>query len=267
MITSFRTVSYIGLGLLVACSQPTRDFDRDAAELGYTRQWVKGEAFQHAVYRKGKLKPGGRVYVYLHSDGLPWINRIHISEDPTPRYPLTLKLMHKGPQPAIYLGRPCYHGQAQAPECEQRYWTSARYSRWVVASMRAALHRLLATCPDIKITLIGYSGGGTLAVLMAADFAAVDQLVTLAGNLDTDAWVARHHYSPLLDSLNPVLQAPLPTSIRQNHFAGKQDQNVTVGMIQKFANTQHHAEVTILPEFTHKCCWEQLWPALLDQIR
>ncbi len=267
MITIFRTVFYLALGLLVACSQPTRDFDRDAARLGYVKQLVKGETFQHAVYLKGKPGSGNRIYVYLPGDGSPWVNRLHVSDDPTPRYPLTLRLMHKGPQPAIYLGRPCYHGLAQSSECTPRYWTSARYSSQVVVSMRAALRKLLASYPDIRITLIGYSGGGTLAVLMAADFAGVDQLVTLAGNLDTDAWTERHHYSPLLDSLNPVLQAPLPASIRQIHIAGAQDQNIPASMIQKFASNQSHAEVTILPEFTHKCCWEQYWPKPLERIR
>ncbi len=263
----YLTALILSLGLLYGCSQPTRDFDRNAAEMGYVKQLIKGKTFQHAVYLKGKPGFGGRIYVYLPGDGSPWINRLHISEDPTPRYPLTLKLMHKGPQPAIYLGRPCYHGLAQSPECTPRDWTSARYSSKVVASMRAALRKLLASYPDIRITLIGYSGGGTLAVLMAADLTGVDQLITLAGNLDTDAWTQRHHYSPLLDSLNPVSQAPLPASIRQTHIIGAQDQNITTRMIQKFASKQPHAEVIILPNFTHKCCWEQHWPKLLDQPR
>jgi len=267
MIKLFCVATCFSVWLLVACSHPTRDFDQEAAESGYIKQLVQGIAFQHAVYINGKPGSSDRIYVYLHGDGSPWINRSHISEDPTPRYPLTLKLMHKGPQPAIYLGRPCYHGQARLPECKQRYWTSARYSDAVVVSMRAALRRLLTHYPEIKITLVGYSGGGTLAVLMAAEFAEVDQLVTLAGNLDTDAWATLHHYSPLFESLNPVLQAPLPATIRQNHFAGELDKNVPISMIQKFANNQHHAKVTSLPDFTHKCCWEQFWPQLLDQLR
>ncbi|HED17461.1 MAG TPA: alpha/beta hydrolase [Gammaproteobacteria bacterium] len=267
MITIFRTLLYVSAGLLIACSQPTRNFDQEAARLGYAKQLVKGKDFLHAVYSKGTPDPGDRIYVYLPGDGSPWINRSHISEDPTPLNPLTLKLMHKGPQPAIYLGRPCYHGLAQSPECDPRYWTSARYSITVVASMRAALHRLVGSYPDIKITLIGYSGGGTLAVLIAADFAEVDQLVTLAGNLDTDAWTEQHRYSPLVDSLNPALQAPLPASIRQRHFTGELDQNISVNIVQKFANNQHDAEVTIVPGFTHQCCWEQRWPQLLDLIQ
>jgi len=264
----YRTALIISLGLLCSCSYPARDFDRDAARLGYAKHLIEGESFQHVVYFKGKPEPGARLYVYLHGDGSPWINRIHISEDPTPRYPLTLKLMHKGPQPAVYLGRPCYHGQASSSACDPRYWTSARYSRAVVESMRTALRNMIANYnyADINITLIGYSGGGTLAALIAADFTEVDQLVTLAGNLDTDAWTRQHGYKPLLDSLNPVLQAPLPASIRQNHFAGELDRNVTVSMIQEFADNQQRAEVTILPDVTHECCWVKLWPKLLGSI-
>lgn len=229
-------------------------------------QFVKGDPFQHAYLLKGEPVPGGRVYVYLHEDGAPWIDRIYISKHPILNNPITLKLMHKGPLPAVYLGRPCYYGLDNSVPCDPRDWTSARYSSTAVTSMRAALAQILAAYPDLKITLIGYSGGGTLAALIAADLAGVDQLVTLAGNLDTDAWTERHNYMPLNGSLNPALQKPLPASIRQYHFAGELDHNVTVNMIQNFVVKQDDAEVILLPEFTHQCCWEQAWPELIKQL-
>ncbi len=227
-----------------------------------TMQVANGLPFQHAYQVSGKLQAGSRIHVYIHGDGSPWIDHTRISQYPTPRNPVTLKLLRNGPQPALYLGRPCYHGLEATSPCHPRYWTSARYSRTVVNSMRTALAGILAGYPDIQITLIGYSGGGTLATLLAAELVNVDQLVTLAANLDPDAWAARHDYTPLHESQNPALQPPLPDFIRQYHYVGELDQNVTIDMVRNFVDRQHHAELIVVPDFSHDCCWEQLWPEL-----
>ena len=70
--------------------------------------------------------------------------------------------------------------------------------------------------------MIGYSGGGTLAQLVAEKFTQTRAVVTLAGNLDLAAWVQLHDYTPLGGSLNPAERPPLPGHILQIHYVGKQ---------------------------------------------
>ena len=63
-------------------------------------------------------------------------------------------------------------------------------------------------------------------MLLAERFKQTRAVVTVAGNLDPDRWVAQHGYSPLVGSLNPARRPPLPSHILQLHFVGGRDRNV-----------------------------------------
>ena len=105
--------------------------------------------------------------------------------------------MAKDKSPSIYLGRPCYFGLATSPNCTPAVWTHDRYSEKVVASMQAALEKYLQLHPYKHLMFVGYSGGGVLAMLLAARVPNTEKLVTIAANLDTDAWTQYHNYSSL----------------------------------------------------------------------
>lgn len=231
---------------------------------GIQAGWSRGSGFEHRVFWQGDLASAPRVHVYLEGDGRPWSGRFRVSADPTGRDPLALRLMARDPNPALYLGRPCYHGQAAAPGCDPARWTSARYGEPVVASLVAALNTWLPPSAGQAITLIGYSGGGVLALLMAERLTQVDEVVTLAANLDVAAWTAWHGYSPLRDSLNPAHRPPLPRRIRQLHLIGARDRQVPPATQQGFFITQPLAEQRVLPGFDHRCCWVEQWPGLLE---
>ncbi len=63
-------------------------------------------------------------------------------------------------------------------------------------------------------------------MLVAARMEQVRQVVTIAANLDIDAWAEHSGYSRLRGSLNPATQPPLPTHIQQIHLAGGRDLRV-----------------------------------------
>jgi hypothetical protein len=239
--------------------------DLDEARLG-ERTLVAGDGFEHLIYRRGDWKQPGPVHVYLEGDGLPWITRTAIARDPTPRNPLALRLMTKDPAPSLYLGRPCYHGLADAPGCSPWLWTHGRYSEEVARSMAAALRRALATVGDREIMLIGYSGGGVLAMLIAARVEQVTRVVSVAANLDIDAWTRHHGYSRLRGSLNPATLPPLPSRVRQIHLAGGRDVLVPPDLSRPVANRQPNADFLVIPEFDHRCCWKRDWPSILARL-
>lgn len=246
---------------LAACAGPSARFDREADELGLVREEVAGAGFAHALYRGRRATAGDRLHVYLESDGTPWVDGRHAAVDPTPRSPLALRLMARDPQAALLLGRPCYHGHYADAGCEPALWTGARYSETVLASMAAAL--AAARAPGTRLTLIGYSGGGALAMLLAERVAGVDAVVTIAGNLDVAAWTRRHRYDPLSASLDPSARPPLPPHIRQVHFAGEHDREVPPQLIGAAASRQPGARFEVRPGFDHACCWTRDWPQLL----
>lgn len=250
-------------GLVSACSAaiPAREFDRQAIELSLLRTQVAGHGFIHTVYENGKPPKTNVLHVYIGSDGTPWHGE-QPSDDPTPRNPLALRLMASDPSAAIYLGRPCYHLSADSVGCNARLWTSARYSPEVIDSMEAALESYLSTRNVDFVRLIGYSGGGCIATLLAPRVRKVDRVVTIAANLDILAWTEHFGYSPLIDSLNPADLPALEPGIRQLHLVGSRDRNVPPQTIERFRNVQSTAEFKSYEDFDHICCWESEWPTL-----
>jgi hypothetical protein len=250
---------------VAACAGPSPRFDGEARELGFVREDVAGAGFRHAVYRSGRTFGSDRLHVYLEGDGTAWVDGRHAAADPTPRSPVALQLMARDPGPALLLGRPCYHGHYADRGCASSMWTDGRYSEAVVASMAEALAAVRPRAA--RLTLIGHSGGGTLAMLLAERVDGVDAVVTIAGNLDVAGWARLHDYDALSASLDPSVRPPLPGKIRQFHFAGGRDREVPPELIGTGASRQPGgARFEVIPEFDHACCWLRKWPELLTQI-
>lgn len=260
-----RRCALVSLLLLSACA-PTGDrLDRVASQAGYRTLTLSGEQhLMRAAYRLSEPATA-RLHVYLGGDGTPWIDRRHVAADPTSRDPLALRLMARDPGNVLYLARPCYHGLSGRPECDPMLWTHGRYSATVVTEMAAALGRFMRSRQMRQATLIGYSGGGTLAMLLAERLPDVDAVVTIAANLDIDAWARLHGYSRLTGSLNPGERPPLPARVRQLHLAGARDDNVPPWLVRGALRAQPDAVIEEVPGATHHCCWEKLWPAPLHR--
>lgn len=238
-----------------------------AAETGFARQTLRAGAFELLSY--ARLQPGAdELTVYLESDGRAWINRTTRSSDPTPTEPLVLRLAANDRSASVaYLARPC---QFLEPEplrrCADRYWTSARFAEEVVASADAAISALKARARAQKIRLVGYSGGGTLAMLVAARRADVADIVTVVAPLDHAAWTQALEVSPLAGSLNPTAYLAPLSRIRQRHFVGGRDTVVPPALAQNFVRRLGPgADARVLPidGYSHTCCWDEDWPRRL----
>ncbi|MFZ1415709.1 MAG: hypothetical protein WAS73_14190 [Defluviicoccus sp.] len=248
--------------LLGACAMPAARFDEMARGQRLRRIEVTGTHFTHAIYIKG-LEAAGILHVYIEGDGSPLLYGV-ATPDPTPRRPLALHLLAKGPAPAILLGRPCYHRLDDQAACASSVWTDGRYGEDVLASMEAALSRVLADQPRAAIGWIGYSGGGTLAALLAPRFAESRFLVTLAANLDTHGWAASQGIALSSDTANPADGPPLPPSIRQWHFAGSADTVVPNAFTARGAGGLG-GTLNLIQGYDHVCCWLDVSPALLGE--
>lgn len=247
------------------CTGPATRFLAAAQDAGLAQEALTGTPLPHTVFWLRRGTPDSpRVHLYLDGDGSPWLGTGRIATDPSARDPLILDLLRRDDETALLLGRPCYYQPTPVARCEPWLWTMGRYSEAVVASLEAAAKTLLARYPRAEVTLIGFSGGGTLAVLLAPRLPRVNAVVTLAANLDIDAWTAAHDYTPLAGSLNPATLPPLPASIRQRHLFGARDRDVPRALAARFLERQVAAEVVEVPGFDHRCCWVQAWPALRE---
>lgn len=249
------------------CASPTRSIEEYAIEHGLGKLILEGNGMRHvAFHRAGKTDRRGPLHVYLEGDGTPWMTRTRIASDPTARKPVALRLMTLDQNPSLYLGRPCYNGMAASPSCTAWFWTNGRYSERVVGAMAAAIRRFQRDHRSEGVRLIGYSGGGVLAMLLAEKLDSVDALVTVAANLDTDAWTKLHGYTHLSSSLNPAKRAGLPAHIRQLHLAGADDGNVPPELVRSALGAQKSPIVVEIPNVDHGCCWETLWPSILAWV-
>lgn len=252
---------------LAGCATPAQRIDKTAHRYGFERKVLQGTKFKHVAYIKAATDGSDILHVYLEGDGSPWVHSTSVARDPTPRNPLALRLMALDPAPGLYLGRPCYYGLAYSPACSPLLWTHERYSPQVISSMEMALRTELDACRCKGVVLIGYSGGGVIAALLAERIEQTKALITLAANLDIDAWAKLHDYSSLVGSLNPASRPPLDANIFQLHLAGGNDENVPANIIQAFVSRQRNAYFVMYDEFDHHCCWEKFWPDVLLKIK
>jgi pimeloyl-ACP methyl ester carboxylesterase len=259
--------------LLQGCVTPTDKLNIYASEQGFERNSLRVKGFDLLVYKNPAQSASKKtaelptvMHVYLEGDGSPWRYRTIVMPDPTPRNPLMLRLMALDDQPSVYLGRPCYNGTSRDLGCDSKLWTSGRYSSRVVESMAAAIDVLIKRHGPDEVRLFGHSGGGALALLMAAKIPLVTHVVTIAGNLDIEAWTTHHGYTPLYSSLNPAKQPSLRPEITQWHLLGGRDPVVPVPILKPFVSSQAAASGFLYSGYDHGCCWLNLWPTVLEAV-
>jgi predicted alpha/beta hydrolase family esterase len=204
-------------------------------------------------------------HIYLEGDGNPWARRTP-AKNPNSREKLALTLMQLDNSDSIYIQRPCYgFTHRPAEPCSNYWWTAARYSAPVVEALNDALDQLQTQQGAKPLVLIGHSGGGTLAVLMAHSRADVVGVVTIAGNLDPAAWTEHHHYLPLIKSQETLLTTPLQNSIFRWHLIGEKDNNIPVKLSQAAAAADPLAQLFYYP-YNHTCCWHKSWPEIVARL-
>ena len=169
--------------------------------------------------------------------------------------------------PAIYVGRPCHLGTNVSKDCESKVWTDARYSAEVVASMKSVINSYRNNHDFDQLVLIGYSGGGVIATLLAARMDHVTAVVTLAANLDVERWAGHHNYDPLVGSLNPANEPALNQQIIQIHLTGLRDNVVPPSVQERYFDVNPNAINWTYESFDHLCCWEEQWQRILRDIK
>jgi hypothetical protein len=273
-VNSLKLTGYLLLCLwmLTACTELPWYAGRAEAvahEAGFTKQTVNTGQFIITTYHKISGKNTDTLTVYIEGDGLAFRRENRISTDPTPRKPVALELAARDNSPALlYITRPCqYLTRDLLDHCDPRYWSTHRYAEEVIAAINSVINQYASSYS--KIRLVGYSGGGSVAVLLAARRRDIAWLVTIGANLDHVLWTALHNVSPLSGSLNPADYAESIQGITQLHLSGSEDETVPVSVLQSYlepVTEQGNIYLKTIPGYDHQCCWSDIWPQPMCEI-
>lgn len=269
--------SLVLVAAMLGCAGVGPQQRRDHAEaLAATHHWqalrLSTPRFVLAAYQPITRMPSDSLAIYIEGDGLAWLSRSQPSGDPTPLNPIALGMaVQHGTGAAAYLARPCQYVDGQdARGCATAYWTERRFAPEVIEATSLAIDQLKQAAGARQLVLVGYSGGGAVAALVAARRKDVRQLVTVAGNLDHLTWTRLHQVPALTGSLNPADDWVALQTLDQLHWVGQKDSNVSIEVAKAYQARfppDRQPVVRELPDIDHSCCWVELWPELALQIR
>lgn len=225
--------------------------------------------FVLTTYRKLSGENTGILTVYIEGDGHAFERKNRISSDPTPRKPVALELATRDPNASVlYIARPCqYLTRELLDNCDPKYWSTHRYSEEVIAAINEVINQYQS--PHVKIGLVGYSGGGSIAVLLAARRHDIAWLATIAANLDHELWTSLHEVTSLSGSLNPSVYGTAIRHIPQLHLTGEKDNTVPASVTRAYldrVSDQGNIRTRTMAGFDHQCCWVEVWPQPLCEM-
>lgn len=248
----------------MACGTPAVSLKVEAERLGLQAIDLNGDWFVLSCFHRKGGTGNTKLHIYLEGDGRPWEQGLFPSSDPTTRASVMLPLLASDHASVLYLARPCYNGHAADLGCNPRLWTSGRYAEQVVNAMQVAVLSFMHQYGYSELVLIGHSGGGSLAMLLAGRLPQTKTVVTLAGNYDIDAWADFHGYQRLNESLNPADFTN--QGITEWHFLGELDRTVPAELFLPALRRRSNSRVEIIPAIDHLHGWLENWPEILSRI-
>lgn len=274
----------IGLGTIgcllfciLSCSTPvskdglphtTQRFVQKAEQQGFTLERYATQTFLLTTYQRLAHTSSSTVHVYIEGDGNSWKSKYKLSNNPTPKQPLALALALRDPSPnVIYIARPCQYTPLSLDQnCIAKFWSSHRYAQEVIQATQEVLDSIKAKRQNKDFLLIGFSGGASVAALVASGRQDIKGLITVAGDLDHRALNQHHKTSPLYGSQNPMKVAKKLHQLPQQHWVGSEDAIVPSWIAHRFAKEINNqcAQVHTLEGAGHHQGWEAHWQQILQ---
>lgn len=256
--------------LLVGCisADPHSAAQKIAIESGMTSK--KFDTYPFSIVSWYRITPPVHsLRIYIEGDGFAWKSRTTPSDNPTPRNPTGLKLAAADTQAnVLYLARPCqFIGPPLPANCHVNIWTQARFSPAVIDAMNEALSQMVARYPGVKLDLVGYSGGGNIAALLAERRDDVRSLRTVAGNLDVAYVNTLHQVTPMPAAESAIDRASALRALPQIHYSGEADTTVPPAVARRFQQAVggRCVQTEVVSGMGHGSDWAAVWPRLLAQ--
>jgi hypothetical protein len=259
--------SYFALALCLAASQGCSagsggGVKTSDAEGVLNRQEITAGSFRLTTFSR-ILDTNQPITVYVEGDVRGFAPSENPGVDATQDENLGLRLAALDPSDnVVVISHPCQFNISDSV-CFDKTWKNGRLAAQVYASTNRALDYVLAVVPHPYLNLVGYSGGGAVAAILAAWRHDVISLRTIAGNLDPVVGNGRAHASvPQDDFIDPMEIAPRLALLPQEHFVGDKDVLVPPFLTENFVKAiglSYCVRITHIAEATHKTGWEEMW--------
>lgn len=216
---------------------------------GFRERDVQTEHFSIPVWENVHLTNGKTIRFYIEGNG-----------NPTPAYPMALKLAENDPYiNVVVLSRPCQYSKNAL--CENSdIWTRQQYAPEILKEMEEIVVYYIQKYQAPDIEFVAYDGGAPIALNLAAQLGRVNKVVTIAGILDIDAYALQNKLPPFVNALNPMQQQAQMSQIKQIHFVGGKDTQTTHAMAERFVSKLKNprlALVKVAPDIGHNG-WDKI---------
>ena len=206
---------------------------------GWEEKTIETKYLSFAVWEKD-IQPNAPLRIYIEGDG-----------NPTPRHPIALELAQQDEhENIIYISRPCQYVFCE--ECQNpALWKEERFNEEIVNEMKDLVVYLAKKYQATELELVGYDGGGTMAMLIATK-TPVNRIITVGGILDTKNYSKEHNIT--LNGMNPVDFKNRLTAIPQVHYVGAKDDKVPRSHAERFVGRMRNpvsAVVKLVPNANH----------------
>lgn len=208
-----------------------------------------------------------RLTAYIEGDGAPWWSRKVPPANPSPTKSIAAQLAIRDHGPFVaYIGRPCqFLEDFEIDNCDVKWWTSARYSAQALNWLDNAVEYIVHDYPNVGVELIGHSGGGVMAALLAANRDDVACLITLAAPLDLDAWTRSSGFDDFKDALNPALLSAARLNLQEKHYWGRDDILVPPTSVGAYTTRVLPGDISIIDNVGHSAGWNKHWAEIKSE--
>ena len=258
-------MALISVLLVSACTINKTPPTTQKLNLTHTQRLLFNDSLPVTIWVPNKAKESDTVRVYIEGDGRAWIRKNRISTDPTPRNKMVHALVVKDQKiDTAYIARPCQYNKNS--HCHSDIWTFSRYSTEVMGSINTALTIIKEQKNYRNIELIGFSGGATVALILAATRNDITSVRTLAGNLDPEFTNRLHQVTAMPNALNPAHYAHTLQFIPQNHFIGENDVIIPASVFKHYQQAfskKDCLQSRVIKNANHHQAWVEHWNQLL----
>ena len=180
---------------------------------GFIDKKIETEFLTFSVWEKEGIEKGKPLRIYIEGDG-----------NPNPSDKIALYYAEQDPsQNVIYMGRPCQWSEDKLCKSKPEIYKEQRFHPEIIREVEEVVLYLKNKYKAPEIELIGYDGGGTIALNLATQMN-VKRVVTIAGILDTNIYTHQNDLPDMPDAQNPAENLSILADIPQIHYVGKQDE-------------------------------------------